>query len=255
MNTGLRDKVVFVTGGSSGIGRAAATAFGREGARVALSYRNNREGAEETAGMVSEAGGEVLMVPYDLADEQSIRKAVREIVGRWGAVHVLVNNAVRWPGRGETSEGAVFEEVPPERWREDMRTLLEGTYLAIQAVLPYMRTAGWGRIVNVSSSLAEDGMPGGAPYTAAKAGLHGLTRTLAKELAPAGILVNVVMPGLTLTERAKRVIPGEILDGEATRTPTGRLTAPEDVAALAVFLGSAANGHVNGEALRVTGGL
>lgn len=255
MNTGLMNKVVFVTGGSSGIGRAAAAAFGREGARVALSYRNNREGAEETASMVSEAGGEVLIVPYDLADEQSIRKAVREIVGRWGVVHVLVNNAVRWPSRGGTGEGTVFEEVPPERWREDMRTLLEGTYLAIQAVLPYMRTAGWGRIVNVSSSLAEDGMPGGAPYTAAKAGLHGLTRTLAKELAPTGILVNVVMPGLTLTERAKRVIPGKILDGEAARTPTGRLTAPEEVAALAVFLGSAANGHVNGEALRITGGL
>ncbi len=90
-------------------------------------------------------------------------------------------------------------------------------------------------------------MPGGAPYTAAKAGLHGLTRTRAKELAPVGSLANVVMPGLTLTERAKGAIPGEVLDGEAARTPTGRLTAPKEVAALVVFLGSAANGHVNGE--------
>ncbi|MDP9457099.1 MAG: hypothetical protein CYG60_17720 [Actinobacteria bacterium] len=252
MDTGLRGKVVFVTGGSSGIGRATAVAFGREGARVALSYRNDRAGAAETAGMVGEAGGEALTVRYDLADERSIRGAVREIVERWGAVDVLVNNAVRWPGRGG---GTLFEEVPPERWREDTRTLLEGAYLTIQAVVPLMRAAGWGRIVSVSTSLAEDGMAGGAPYTAAKAGLHGLTRTLAKELAPAGILANVVMPGLTLTERARRVIPGEVLDGEAARTPTGRLTTPEEVAALVVFLGSAANGHVNGENIRVSGGL
>ena len=255
MDTGLRGKIVFVTGGSSGIGRATAVAFGREGARVALSYRNDRAGAAETAGMVGEAGGEALTVRYDLADESSIRRAVEEVVERWGALHVLVNNAVRWPGRGGSGGVTLFEEVPPERWQEDTRTLLEGAYLTIQAVLPLMRAAGWGRIVNVSSSLAEDGMAGGAPYTAAKAGLHGLTRTLAKELAPAGILANVVMPGLTLTERARRAIPGEVLDGEAARTPTGRLTAPEEVAALVVFLGSAANGHVNGENIRVTGGL
>lgn len=255
MNLGLTDKVVFVTGGSSGIGRATAVAFGREGARVALSYLNDRAGAEETAGMVGEAGGEALVVRYDLADERSIRGAVEEIVGRWGALHVLVNNAVRWPGRGGAGRRTLFEEVQPERWQEDTRTLLEGAYLTIQAVLPHMRVAGWGRIVNVSSTLAEDGMPGGAPYTAAKAGLHGLTRTLAKELAPAGIVANVVMPGLTLTERAKRAIPGEVLDGEAARTPTGRLTAPEEVAALVAFLGSAANGHVNGENIRVAGGL
>ena len=95
MDTGLKDKVVFVTGGSSGIGRATAVAFGREGARVALSYRNDPAAAEETAGMVGGAGGEALVVRYDLADEGSIRRAVDEIVGRWGALHVLVNNAVR----------------------------------------------------------------------------------------------------------------------------------------------------------------
>ena len=255
METGLRDKAVFVTGGSSGIGRATAVGFGREGARVALSYRNDRAAAEETAGLVVEAGGEALVARYDLADEASVRGAVGEIFRCWGAVDVLVNNAVRWPGRAGTGGGKLFEEVPPERWREDTRTLLEGAYLTIQAVLPRMRAAGWGRIVNVSSTLAEDGMAGAASYTTAKAGLHGLTRTLAKELAPAGILANVVMPGLTLTERAKGAIPGEVLDGEAARTPTGRLTAPEEVAALIVFLGSAANGHVNGENIRVTGGL
>ena len=255
MDTGLKNKVVFVTGGSSGIGRATAVGFGREGARVALSYRNDLAGAEETAGMVGEAGGEALVVRYDLVDEGSIRGAIGEIVGRWDALHVLVNNAVRWPGRDGGGGGTLFEHVSPERWREDTRTLLEGAYLTIQAVLPCMRAAGWGRIVNVSSTLAEDGMPGGAPYTAAKASLHGLTRTLAKELAPAGILANVVMPGLTLTERAKRAIPGKVLDGEAARTPTGRLTTPEEVAALIVFLGSTANGHVNGENVRVAGGL
>lgn len=255
MDTEIKDRVVFVTGGSSGIGRATAVAFGREGAKVALSYYNNRAGAEDTARMVGETGGEALVVRHDLADDDSIRSAVEEIAGRWGAVHVLVNNAVRWPSRGDSGGKALFEEVPPERWREDIRTLLEGAYLTTQVVLPTMREAGWGRIVNISSSLAEDGMPGGGPYTTPKAALHGLTRTLARELAPAGIFTNGVMPGLTLTERASRVIPQTVLDEEAARTPTGRLTTPEEVAGLVVFLGSAANGHVNGQIVRVTGGL
>lgn len=136
-----------------------------------------------------------------------------------------------------------------------IRTTLEGAYVAIQAVVPVMRAQGWGRIVNISSNVAEDGLPGASAYAAAKAGLHGLTRTLARELAPAGILTNAVMPGLTLTERARRVLPTAVLDELARATPTGRLTTPEDVAGVVVFLASAANGHVNGQVIRVTGGL
>ncbi len=252
---GLEDRVVFVTGGSSGIGRTTAEAFGREGARVAVSYRSNRAGAEETAGLVAKAGGKGLVVPYDLADDASIGSAIEEIVGRWGTIDVLVNNAVQWSSRGGPAGNPYFEQVPPLQWRDMIRTSLEGAYLTIQAVLPSMRRGAWGRIVNVSSSLAEDGLQGAGSYAAAKAGLHGLSRTLARELAPAGILTNVVMPGMTLTQRAHRTLPQNIREQVANQTPTGRLTTPEDVAAAVVFLGSAANGHVNGQIVRVTGGL
>lgn len=255
MDMGLEGRVVFVTGSSSGIGRTTAEAFGREGARVAVSYRSDQAGAEETAGLVAEAGGEGLVVPYDLADDASIGSAVEEIVDRWGTIDVLMNNAVQWSSRGAPAGNPSFEQVPPGQWREMIRTSLEVAYLTIQAVLPQMRRGTWGRIVNVSSSLAEDGLQGAGSYAAAKAGLHGLTRTLARELAPAGILTNVVMPGMTLTQRAHRTLPRNIREQVANQTPSGRLTTPEDVAATMVFLGSAANGHVNGEIIRVTGGL
>lgn len=255
MDMGLRDRVAFVTGGSSGIGRATAIAFGREGAKVAISYHSNRSEAEETAAMVTEVGGESLAVQYDLGDDASIRAAVEEIVEHWGVVNVLVNNAVQWSSRGGPSGNPLFEEVSSEQWRTMIRTSLEGAYLTIQAVLPSMRQAEWGRIANISSNLAEDGLPGAGSYAAAKAGLHGLSRTLARELAPEGIFTNVVMPGMTLTERAQKHLPESIRDQVASQTPTGRLTTPEEVAATIVFLASAANGHINGETVRVTGGL
>lgn len=255
MDTELRDRVAFVTGGSSGIGRAIAVAFGREGAKVAVSYRSNRSAAEQTAAMVREAGGESLVVPYDLADNASIHAAVEETVERWGVINVLVNNAVQWSSRGGPAGNPAFEEVPEAQWQAMIRTSLEGAYSTIQAVLPSMRQGPWGRIVNISSNLAEDGLPGAGSYAAAKAGLHGLSRALAWELAPAEILTNVIMPGMTLTERAQKHVPESIREQVASQTPTRRLTTPEEVAATVVFLASAANGHINGEVVRVTGGL
>jgi NAD(P)-dependent dehydrogenase (short-subunit alcohol dehydrogenase family) len=255
MDMGLQNRVVFVTGSSSGIGRASAIAFGREGAKVVVSYQNNRRGAEETAVMVSEEGGEPLVVPYDLADDDSIRSAVETIIEHWGAVHVLVNNAVQRDSMGSPREGLPFEREPQKQWRSMIRGSLEGPYLTIQTVLPSMRSERWGRIVNISSGLAERGRPGVGAYAAAKAGLHGLSRTLARELAADGILTNVVMPGITLTEMAAKNIPSEIMEQVAAQTPTGRLSVPEDVASLIVYLCSGANGHINGEIIRVTGGL
>jgi 3-oxoacyl-[acyl-carrier protein] reductase len=120
--------------------------------------------------------------------------------------------------------------------------------------LPYIRKAGWGRIVNISSGLAEDGMPGRASYTAAKAGIHGLTATLAKELGPEGIYVNVVMPGFTLTEKAMDKFPRDMLERERMKVPTRKHSVPDDIANLVVFLGSQANGNINGEMIRVSGG-
>lgn len=253
MDMGLHGRVVLVTGGSSGIGRATALAFGREGARVGITYHTNREQAEETARLVEEVGGQAAIVAYDLASEEKIAQAVLAIQQQWGCIDVLVNNAVQWGSLADM--GKHFEDVAVSNWKTTLDLSLAGVYYTLQKVVPLMRARGWGRIVNVSSNVAEDGISGAGAYAAAKAGLHGLTRVLAHELAPAGILSNVMMPGFTLTERNRDQFPEEMKAMIASQTPTGRITTPEDVAALIVFLGSAANGHVNGEAIRCTGGL
>src|SRR5262245_36051529 len=205
MDLGLRDQVVWVTGSSSGIGRATAIAYAAEGARVAVTYHAKRAGADETAERVREAGGQALIMPYDLADSASIRAAAEQITREWGALQVLVNNAV--PAEHQPSRQP-FETVPLENWQAMLRAALEGTVLTVQCAVPLMRASGWGRIVHVSSD-AVDGWPGLGPYATVKSGLHGLSRTLAVELGPAGILSNVVMPGFVLTEENQQRVPGE----------------------------------------------
>ena len=251
MDFGLKDQVVLVTGSSSGIGRAAALAYAAEGAKVAVTYHSNREGAEAVAKQVEAAGSQALIVPFDLDSPNSIRAAIDSIKDRWSALHVLVNNAV-----GENvapNRGYKFEEVPPDEWQGVINRALEGTYLTIQAALPLMRASGWGRIVNVSSDGAIKGVPGLAPYSSAKAGLSGLTITLAAELGPANILTNIVMPGFVGTE-SNLQIQQNYLDMIRKGTPSGHLTTPEDVANLIVFLGSKANANVNGQSVLISGG-
>jgi NAD(P)-dependent dehydrogenase (short-subunit alcohol dehydrogenase family) len=250
MDMGLSGQSVLVTGSSSGIGRAAAVAFAAEGARVAITYQANRQGAEDTARQVQAAGGQALVARYDLADPGSIRACVAAIQQTWGTLAVLVNNAVSKPS-GPT--GKLFEDVPLADWQAMLRSSLEGVALTVQCVLPLMRAGGWGRIVMVSSD-AVDGWPGLGPYATAKAGLHGLSRTLATELGPADILSNVVMPGFVLTEKNQQRVPPQHQEQVKQFTPTRRLTTPEDIASAIVYLGSRANRQITGEVLRVTGG-
>lgn len=255
MKLGLEGRVVLVTGASSGIGRATAVGFGEEGAKVALTYHSNLSGAQESAERVGAAGAEAMVVPLDLGDESSIRAAVDAIVERWGGIDVLVNSAVEWGAPAPPWDAPLFEELPVEQWQRMLRTSVEGVFHIVQAVLPSMRERGWGRIVMLSSDRAELGMAGGEAYGAAKAALHGLSRSLARGLGPAGILVNVVMPGLTITERNAQVIPEQVREAVAGQSPSGRLSTPENVAAAVVFLASAANGNATGEIFRVTGGM
>ena len=253
MDLGLRGRVVLVTGGSAGIGQATARAFGAEGARVAITYHQHPEGADKTAAEVTAAGGACMTTPMDLGDPSSIAEAVSAVAGAWDGIDVVVANAVEW---GVPSWGArPFEDIPVPEWQRMLRTSLEGAFFLIQAALPVMRRRSWGRIILMSSGSAEFGLPGEAAYGAAKAGLHGLNRSLARELGPAGILVNVVMPGLTTTERNLRYIPQQVRDALAGQTASGRLPGPEEVAAAVVFLGSAANTNTTGEVVRVTGGM
>ena len=251
MDLRLKNQTVLVTGSSSGIGRAAAIAFGAEGARVGVTFHNNRQGADETAQKVKETGGQALVTHYDLADPDSIRSSIDSLQKEWGTLNVLVNNAAPMDISGPT--GQLFEEVPLGKWEAMLRGTLEGVTLTIQCALPVMRKSGWGRIVNVSSDGA-DGWPGLGPYATAKAGLHGLTRTLAVELGAANILSNVVMPGFVLTEHNQQRVPAANQEQIKQHLPTHRLPVPEDIAAVIVFLGSPVNQQITGQIVRVTGG-
>ena len=181
----------------------------------------------------------------------SIRASLQTLEKEWGALNVLVNNAA--PMEVARVTGQLFEDVPLLNWEAMVRSTLEGVVLTIQCALPLLRQSGWGRIVNVSSD-ATDGWPGLGPYATAKAGLHGLTRTLAVELGPANILSNVVMPGAVVTERTHQQLTAEQREQIKQHTPTRQLTTPADVAALIVFLGSRVNTQITGEVIRINGG-
>jgi NAD(P)-dependent dehydrogenase (short-subunit alcohol dehydrogenase family) len=250
IDTGMNGRVVLVTGGSSGIGRAIAKAYGAEGARVALTYRSGEAAARATAREVEAAGGEGLVLPLELGQIDSAGATIAAVRDHWGGIDVLVANAVQWPDRSPEDAGG-FEQMRVERWQTTLRTNLEGTFATVRAALPAMRDRDApGRIVLISSGLAEEGMAGGGDYGAAKAGLHGLARSLAWELGRDGILVNVVDTGFTLTDRNLEHFGDEMRERVAGAVPSRRLSTPEEVARLVVFLGSAANGNISGEIVR-----
>jgi NAD(P)-dependent dehydrogenase (short-subunit alcohol dehydrogenase family) len=245
----LNGRVVVVTGGSSGIGREIARAYGAEGARVALTYHSDEAAARRTAAEIEATGGEALVLALDLERVGSAEEMVGAVRARWGGVDVLVANAVQWPSRSDADAGG-FEHMRVERWRTTLRTNLEGTFATVRAVLPAMRGREGGRIVLMSSGLAEEGMAGGGDYGAAKAGLHGLARSLAWELGRDGILVNVIDTGFTLTDRNLEHFGDEMRGRVAAAVPSRRLSTPAEVARLVLFLGSAANGNTSGEIVR-----
>jgi len=247
VDTGVKDKTVLVTGGSAGIGAATAVAYGREGARVALTYRSREDAAEQVVKRIEQAGGEAMAVRMDLEAHETVPAAVTAVEERWGGIDVLIANAVRW---GTIPPGALrFEEVPIQEWQAALHANVVGNALLATTVLPGMRERRFGRIVFVSSAVAEEGLPGPGPYGTAKMALYGLTRSLAWEAGGDGILVNAVSVGLTLTDVERPVTTG-VFDTIAARTPSKRLSTAEDVASLIVFLGSAANRNVTGEIVR-----
>jgi 3-oxoacyl-[acyl-carrier protein] reductase len=252
MHFGFKGKTVLVTGGSSGIGRATVLALAQEpDVNIAFTYFNNEGGARELVQSIEAEGGLATAVHLDLANHASIEQAVTAVATRFGQIDVLVNNAVHW-GRG-ANRGKPFEAMPLTQWEETIGVNLFGTVKVTQAVVPFMRQQKWGRIVNVSSDLAVDSMVGSGPYSTLKSALFGFTANLVEELSADGILSNVVMPGWTLTDRVRTFFPAGIHEEIKTAFPTGRVTMPEDVASLILYLASPANGHVNGEIIRVTG--
>lgn len=237
--------VALVTGSSSGIGRASALQLAAEGAKVAVTYHEDRAAGEQLAAEICSAGGSASLAQYDLANPRSADVLVRHVVDTHGGLDLLVANAVAWP---RAASGA---SAP---WRDSLRANVEGTITMVEAALPHLLTRQ-GRLVLISSTIAVDGMAGATTYAAGKAALHGIVAALSAEHAPAGVLTNAVLPGLTLTERAQRLIPQVVRDEVRSRTPARRLAEPYDIARAVAFLGSPTNTHITGQLIRVDGGL
>ncbi|MCL6567267.1 MAG: 3-oxoacyl-[acyl-carrier-protein] reductase [Acidobacteriia bacterium] len=242
----LEGKVALVTGASQGIGRATALALARAGARVAAAARN----AEKLAAVVAEigsAGGEALAVPMDVADAAQVKAGFQQALNRFGRLDILVNNA------GITRDGLVVR-MKPEDWEAVLRTNLTGALLCTQQALTVMLRQRWGRIINVSSVVAQMGNAGQANYVASKAGLIGLTKAIAVEVASRNITVNAVAPGFiatAMTEPLSEPVKAELL----ARIPLGRMGSDTEVAAAIVFLASEEAGYITGHVLDVNGGL
>lgn len=252
MDLGLDGRVVLVTGAARGIGRDIARAFAAEGARVAVTYRSSAEKAAALATELGAADDRAQALPYDLADLDGHSEMVAAVVRRWGRLDVLVANAViRPPRRGS---GDSFEDMPAGRWVPVITDNLAGAIRTTQCAVAEMRRRKWGRVVLLSSHNALGGGIGQEFYGAAKAGLHGFAASLAWEVGKDDILVNVVCPGLTTTDAVLARLPAHVRESEAALTPTGRLSAPRDVASAVVYLCSEANGNISGEAITVSGG-
>ncbi|MEV5410243.1 SDR family oxidoreductase [Thermopolyspora sp. NPDC052614] len=250
MDLGLRGRTVIVTGASGGIGRHLARAFAAEGAHVVLTYHHTPDVAELVA---KEIGDRALVTAYALDDPDSAHALVDAALAWTGRIDVLINNAVHW-GATAPDPDASFEAVPDEAWLRVVRANLEGAVRLSRLVAPAMRERRWGRLIHISSSIATDGMAGSEYYAAAKAALHGFSRSAAFSLGRDGdILSNVVMPGLTRTDTNAHII-GPEGDHYGSLAPIGRLLDAPEIATPVVYLASAANTGITGQVIRVTGG-
>ena len=240
-------KVAFITGGSRGIGRAEVRRLAREGYAVGIDYLQAREQAESLAAELREQGREAMAVQADVADREAITAAVRAVEAAFGPVTLLVNNA----GIARQHQ---FQDITPEFWRRLFAVNVDGAFHTIQAVLPHMIHEKAGCIVNTSSIWGQRGASCEVAYSATKAAIIGLTRSLAMELAPSGIRVNCVAPGVIRTDMVE-VLGSETLQALAGETPLGRLGTAEDIAEAVAFLASDQASFITGQVLTADGGF
>jgi 3-oxoacyl-[acyl-carrier protein] reductase len=242
----MNNRIAFITGASRGIGLACAKSLAEAGARVVLAART-KEKLEEAAEAIRSLGREAYVVEIDLSSEESIKAAFARTAREFGAPEILVNNA------GITRDGLALRMKRAD-WDAVLATNLTGTFLCIQQVLQPMMKARWGRIVNISSVVGEMGNAGQANYSASKAGLLGLTKTLAQEMGSRGITVNAVAPGFVETDMTGVLAP-EVKERLLGGIPLKRIGTPEDVAAAVLFLASEGAAYITGHVLDVNGGL
>lgn len=240
----LKGKVAVVTGGGSGIGRACAVQLAKDGAAIAV-WDLNPDGANETVALIEAAGGRAIACAGDAANAEAIARSLTRTRAELGPVLILVNNA------GITGF-TPFQEITEQAWDRMMAVNLKGPFLCTQAIIPDMLAAGWGRIINISSSSAQTGAAGMVHYSSSKGGIIAMTKSLAQEFAAKGITVNNIPPGFVDTPML-RASPIDA-DANAAISPMKRPGKPEDIAAACAYLASEAANYVTGHTLSVNGG-
>ena len=243
----LDGKTALVTGGSRGIGRAIALKLASEGAAVAINYAGNAKAAEDVKAAIEAAGGKATVVQADVSNGESVEAMVKEVVDTFGGIDILVNNA------GITRDGLLMR-MKEEDWDAVLDTNLKGVFYCTKAVSKLMMKKRSGRIVNMASVVGLTGNAGQANYAAAKAGILGFSKSMAKELASRGITVNMVAPGYINTDMTS-VLPEKVREAMVEGIPMGRVGNPEDVANAVSFLVSDEASYITGQVINVDGGM
>jgi 3-oxoacyl-[acyl-carrier protein] reductase len=246
MEKRLENKIAIITGGADGIGKATAIRFAAEGA-VAVIWDMNVEKGEATAAEINTGGGNARFMKVNTAVYAEVEVATKKVAEQYGKVEILINNA------GITRD-ATIKKMTPELWQQVIDVNLTGVFNCAKCAAEIMVEQGWGRIVNASSVVALYGNFGQTNYVATKAGVVGMTKTLAKELGRKGVTVNAVAPGFIATEMVKKM-PPEVLKSMEEKVPLKRLGLPEEIAAIYAFLSSDEAAYINGTVISVDGGI